>query len=254
VDHSSYYDLGGPADRKESTAYFVLDSLLKSRIECGYESDPSRHDESVNVYLVHLLSSLVSAPGRGELTASRDVDVFEKVRHVSDPRFKCEVYRANADHLLVSTGIFGDTPYAERDGRRVYDGVAQERIGRGKAYYHYAAAFHERTAAASGAVADVLCRLSQDFERFVDILFHMRGEYFHLYQRLRQEHFAALTGSLALATGAEGGDIPLLRDDFLDAYWRWHVHPDPETRAALDEAVKRLRAADGTFDFRMPEQ
>ncbi|MGQ0722225.1 MAG: hypothetical protein ACT4PE_11745 [Candidatus Eiseniibacteriota bacterium] len=251
MHHGSYYDLSRPSDRKESTTYFVLDSLLRSRIECGFESDPDRHDESVNVYLVHLLASLVGAPGRGELTATRDVDVFEKVRHVSDPRFKCEVYRANADHLLVSTGIFGDTPYADRDGRRVYDGAAQERIGRGKAYYHYAAAFHERTAAASPAVGDVLCRLSQDFERFVDVLFHMRGEYFHLYQRFREQTFAALTAGPAAEIAAS--DVRMLRDDFLDAYWRWHVNPEPETRAVLEESVQRLRAADPSFDFKLPE-
>lgn len=249
--HGTWYDLSRPSERKESTAYFVLDSLLRSRIECGFESDPSRHDESVNVYLVHLLASLVGAPGRGDLTASCDVDVFEKVRHVSDPRLKCEVYRANADHLLVSTGIFGDTPYVERDGRRVYDDAAQERIGRGKAYYHYAAAFHERTAAGP-AVCEVLCRLSQNFERFVDVLFHMRGEYFHLYQRFSEQTFAALASHQP--HDVVPGDVRTLRDDFLDAYWRWHLRPEPETKAALEAAVQRLRAADPSFDFRMPEQ
>jgi len=252
MDHSSYFDLEHPDEGRENTAYFVLDALLRSRIECGFESNSIRYDEDVNVYLVHLLSSLVSSPGRGELTAPRDIDVFEKVRDSSDPRFKCEVYRANADHLLVSTGIFGDHLYVERNGRRCFDGAAQERIGRGKAYYRYAAAFHERTASASPVVAGVLAGLSHDFERYVDVLFHMRGEYFHLYARLRDEQVSELARDASSSAGTASADLLTLRDEFLDAYWLWHHNPDADTRNALIEAVRRLRAADPTFEFRLP--
>lgn len=252
MDHSSYFDLNRPGEGRESTAYFVLDALLKSRIECGFESNTTRYDEDVNIYLVHLLSSLVTAPGLGALTADRDIDVFEKVRESSDPRFKCEVYRTNADHLLVSTGIFGENLYVERNGRRRFEDVAQERIGRGKAYYRYAAAFHERTGSASPVVAGVLSGLAQDFERYVDVLFHMRGEYFHLYGRLRDDQMAELAREASSATAAAAGDLVALRDEFLDAYWLWHHNPDPETRNALVEAARRLRAADPKFEFRLP--
>jgi hypothetical protein len=249
---SSYFDLSRPDDGRENTAYFVLDSLLKSRIECGFESRAEHHDENVNVYLVHLLSSLVESPGPEAVATPRDIDVFEKVRASQDPRFKCEVYRTHADQLLVATGIFSDTPYVERDGRRVYDGVAQDRIGRGKAYYHYASTFHGRTGARTSTLAQVLARLSDHFERYVDVLFHMRGEYFHLYERLREEDFRVLRD----AWGGDGGDVDLeaLRDDFLDAYWRWHQDPDAPARDALLEAINRLRAADPSFDFRLPPQ
>lgn len=251
MEHSSYYNLGDPDEGRENTEYFVLDSLLKSRIECGFESSVHPYDENVNVYLVHLLSSLVAAPGLGELTAPRDTDVFARVRRSQDPRFKCEVYRANADHLLVSTGIFGDTPWVERDGRRVFDGSAQERIGRGKAYYDFAAAFHGRTGAPSPVLASVLSRLSQDFERYVEVLFHMRGEYFNLYERLREDEIMSFQESAGSADA--GADVVCLRDEFLDAYWLWHQTPDAASRDSLIEAVKRLRAADPSFDFRLPE-
>jgi hypothetical protein len=256
VDPSSYWDLSRPGERPERTAYFVLDSLLRSRIECGFESNSTRYDEDVNVYLVNLLSSLVASPDFGAHAADCDLDVFEQVRDSSDPRFKSLVYRTNADRLLLYTGIFTQSPYTEEKGQRVFEHSTRERIGRGKAYYHYASTLHERLPAASPAVARVLRHLSEDFERYVDVLFHMRGEYFHLYERIKEEQLMALQGEFFKSSprGKEQGDVKTLRDEFLDAYWLWHQKPDPTTRNALIEAVKRLRAADPSFDFQFPEE
>ena len=250
MDPSSYFDLTRP-DAREPTAYFVLDSLLRSRIDCGFESSADRHDEDVNVYLVALLSRLVGAPGLGDLAKTHDIEVFEQVRDSQDPRFKSRVYRTNADHLLVSTSLFIGTPYVEKDGKRGFDNSARDRIGRGKAYYRYAALFHERVPARAPALAHVLELLSEDFERYVDVLFHMRGEYFHLYERLRDAQVKALARP---GTGPEETLSPLeaLRNDFLDAYWAWHLRPDPDSQSRLERTVKRLKAADATFRFELP--
>ncbi|NNE44260.1 MAG: hypothetical protein HKN12_08615 [Gemmatimonadetes bacterium] len=254
MDHS-YFELGGPDDGKEKASFYVLDSLLKSRVECGFGSESHELGENINVYLVHLLSSLIGAPDLGELAAHREIDVFKQVKDSTDPRFKMQVYRTKADHLLVSTGIFGDTPYVEHEGQRIFRGRTRVRIGRGKAYYHYAAAYHSRTAARDTVLPAVLALLSQDFERYVDVLFHMRGEYFHLFERMREEHLMAMpseTPPSGEVTG-EVTELGALRDDFLDAYWIYQNKPDDGTRDSLAETVKRLRAVDPTFDFEVPE-
>jgi hypothetical protein len=260
VDESSYLDLRHPEDGGERTAYFVLDSLLKSRIECGFESNSLRYDEDVNVYLVHLLTSLVRSPWlmigtRRDEIADRDVDVFEKVRDSSDPRLKSRVYRMNADRLLVATGIFTQSPYIEMEGRRIFEDVTRDRIGRGKAYYQFAALFYERLKSISPALTRVLGTLSEDFERYVDVLIHMRGEYFNLFERLREDQLMALRSEAFQdpPSGGESGDISVLRDEFLDAYWVWHQCQDPSSRNALIETVKRLKAADPSFEFKLPE-
>jgi hypothetical protein len=251
VDSSTYLDLTRPGEPRERTAYFVLDSLLRSRIECGFESNSDKYDEEVNVYLVDLLSRLVKLPGVGALARERDIDVFDQVRGSTDPRFKCEVYRTNADHLLLSTSLFVDTPYRERDGRRSFDEPARDRIGRGKTYYRFAARFLGRAPSGSAVFARVLDILSEDFERYVDVLFHMRGEYFHLYERLREAQLARLQAG----TDEGGPDAPVdaLRDEFLDAYWAWHQDPVAGSRARLDAAVRRLRSADRDFRFDLPQ-
>ena len=194
MDPSSYFDLTRP-EARERTAYFVLDSLLRSRIDCGFESNADRYDEDMNVYLVALLSRLVGAPGLGDLAKDRAIEVFEQVRDSQDPRFNSHVYRTNADHRLVSTRLFVGTPYVETDGKRDFGVSVRDRIGRGKTYYRYAALFHERVPAGSPTLAHILELLSQDFERYVDVLFHMRGEYFHLYERLRDASLDALASS-----------------------------------------------------------
>jgi hypothetical protein len=255
MDDPSYLDLSQPGDRRERTSFFVLDALLKSRIECGFESNRVRHDEAVNVYLVHLLSSLVRGFWLGQPTAERDIDVFEKVRDSTDPRFKSGVYRANADSLLLSTSLFTHSPYVEVEGQRTFEGSARDRIGRGKAYYHFASMFHERVRGSSPVVAKVLHDLSLDFERYVDVLFHMRGEYFHLYERLKEDQLASLREDLFRSPPADDRTVLLsLRDEFLDAYWIWHQHPTSENRQKLVDAIGRLQAADPAFRCPLPEQ
>jgi hypothetical protein len=253
VDQSSYFDLSRPGEPRERTTYFVLDSLLRSRIECGFESNSDRYDEDVNVYLVDMLAGLVRSPGFGAAAPDREIDVFEKVRDTHDPRLKSRVYRTNADHLLVSTSLFVGTPYVERAGRRDFDDDARDRIGRGKAYYRWAALLHERARAASPVLGHVLHLLSQDFERWVGVLFHMRGEYFHLYERLRDDQLCALGAAGDPADDPAAEPIAVLRDEFLDAYWCWHVRPDPANRSRLDAAAKRLKAADPSFRFDLPQ-
>ncbi len=259
MDHP-YLDLSRPGEPRERTTYFVLDSLLRSRIDCGFESNTGRYDEDVNVYLVELLCGLVRSPGFSAAPAQGSVDVFRQVQDVRDPRVKSRVYRASADHLLVSTGLFVDTPYVARDGRRDFDAGARDRIGRGKEYYRWAALFQERAPAGSRVFAHILQLLSEDFERWVDVLFHMRGEYFHLYERLRDESFAALSGAAPAAPVEPAEDTPPVgdaaataRDDFLDAYWSWHHAPSAAARARLEAAVARLRDQDPTFRFDLPQ-
>lgn len=255
MDDSSYLDLDGPGERRERTAYFVLDSLLKSRIDCGFESNSEQYDEDVNVYLVHLLSSLVRGFWLGQPTAERDIDVFEQVRDSTDPRLKYGVYRANADYLLLSTSLFTRTPYVEREGQRTFHGSVRDRIGRGKAYYHFASMFHERVRASSPVVARVLQHLSRDFERYVDVLFHMRGEYFHLYERLKEDQLMSLQEDLfKTPSGDDKTVLGSLRDEFLDAYWLWHQKPTVVSRHQLAEAISRLQAVDPGFEFEIPEQ
>jgi hypothetical protein len=255
MDDSSYLDLEQPGDRREKTAFFVLDSLLKSRIDCGFESNSEKYDEDVNVYLVHLLSSLVRGFWLGQPTAERDIDVFEQVRESNDPRLKYGVYRANADYLLLSTSLFTQTPYVEQEGQRAFHGSVRDRIGRGKAYYHFASMFQERVRASSPVVARVLQHLSQDFERYVDVLFHMRGEYFHLYERLKEGELMSMQEDLFKApSGDDKAVLTSVRDEFLDAYWLWHQKPTVVSRHKLEEAIARLREVDPRFEFKLPEQ
>ena len=253
MDHSSYWELGGPREGPERTAYFVLDSLLRSRIECGFESNGERYDEDVNVYLVSLLARLVRSPGLTAATPT-DMDVFASIQHSLDPRLKSAVYRHNADHLLLSTSLFTNSPYVDRDGRREFASDARTRIGRGKAYYHYAATYQERLRAVSPVVARILSLLSADFEQYVDVLFHMRGEYFNLYERMNEEQVMALQNGLPGAVPEPGSATALeaLRDEFLDAYWAWHQTPDEANRSALEDKVQRLKDADPGFQFRLP--
>lgn len=254
MENSPYFELGRPGPGG-SVHDFVLNSLLRSRIDCGFESNAEHFDEEVNVYLVYLLAALVTNPARlggGEI---RDIDVFERVRDCRDPGFKGEIYRTNADHLLLSTGIFIDSPYSAQGATRRFEVSAQARIGRGKAYYHFAAMFLGQRRAGSAAIPRVLDRLSIDFERYVEVLFHMRGEYLHLYPQLTEDAMPSISLRTSEPTDEidTRSDLERMRDDFLDAYWAWHESPNPASRAELIEISARLAAIDPLFTFRLEE-
>ena len=255
MDYPSYWELGDSEPGPEKTSYFVLDSLLKSRVDCGFESRENKYDEDVNVYLVHLLSQLVAGPGLSQMAADRALDVFARVSDSMDLRHKSVVYRTTADQLLITTSLFTQTPFAEQNGQRVFQPGAWDQIERGKEYYRYAAAYQERLPSGSPTMPHVLNSLSRQFENYVQVLFHMRGEYFHLFERIKEDQLQRLAAE-------EPGDVPMpelnadelnvLRDEFLDAFSAWSENPTNDSRRQLERAVSQLRAADPAFQFEMP--
>ncbi len=127
----------------DSTLLFMLTSVLKSRTDTGIESNARCYDEDVNVYLAGLLATPLD-PEYGRSTAplvSRfDTDVAAMVRG-RDEREQYRIYKVNADHLLLTLGLF--EPWADSAGPERTPDAAPRRIRtaivRGGTYYEIAA-------------------------------------------------------------------------------------------------------------------
>jgi len=241
----------GTSGERATDVHFMIRALLASRVDTGMSSEDAPNEEAVNIYLAYLLRDVASPQYHERVQAyisAFDSSVFERVRQSTDTRLKYTVYKANADHILLMMGLFqnprGQRPVALPEELRIDDGV---HLGRGKAYYDFAFTYGSSLFGRSSGIAAVLGTLSEGFPRYVKLLEHMRGQYFNLIARISEGEMFHLQRSVA------AGDLPALRDQFLDAYADWRREPTAERRALLLETAARIEAIDPEFHFQLPE-
>src|SRR6185503_19242649 len=164
---------------REDVGYFFINSFLLSRIDSDLPSDLAEFDEDVNIYTASLLSGVVSGREdllRTDLVSTRDADVFARVQESKDQRYRYRVYKANADFLYVSLGIFSEG-MAGVDPVRATDDDADRLTGRGKSYYQFASAYAERLYGPRAGITEVMDKLSRNFEAYTKVMTWMSGEY-----------------------------------------------------------------------------
>ena len=247
-----YVDLKDSSRDLQPTDYFMINCLLYSRMETGLVSNADCYDEDVNVYLAHLLHSFINpeyVEQSRKFLSKYDSDVFRRLSSSTDARLKYQIYKTNADFLLVSIGIFDNPAMATASRARVQPSE-EAYIGRGKTYYHFAYTYSQQMHRKNAGVSDVLEKLSNGFEKYLRILSHMRGEYLDLMSRLSQGEVYHLERSVD-----EHAQQELLRvkqDELLELYTVWQSTPDTETVENLERVVGEIRAINPAFKFELP--
>lgn len=234
----------------EQTYYFMMNTLLYSRMESGLPSNDEFFDEDVNIYLANLLSSMVYSEYHRSISryvTPYDIPLFESISSSTDPREKYQTYKVNADYLLVSLGIFGNA-----SGRRLNSAPhmrisGESYMGRGKAYYSLAQSYSMETFRRSTAVTEVLGKLSQGFEKYVKILSLMRGEFFNFYEKISAGELYHLENSVNSIDNEK--QLKALYDEFLDTYSQYRQNPVPAAKKQVEECVAAIRELDPSFSF-----
>lgn len=247
----------GPLNKREIEPdfFFMMNCLMYSRLETGHPSNRDFYDEDVNVYLASLLTSFMNPEyhERSKKYLSRyDANLFERIQESDDVRLKYTIYKTNADFLLISIGIFKN-PDATRPGSK--DALLKDKeeayMGRGKAYYQFAYSYSQSMFRKPTAISDVLEKLSRGFEQYVQILSHMRGEYFNILDRLGHGDVYHLERSIDRF--ASDKELKKLQDEFLDKYSEYLKSKDPHLKSALKTLAKKIQQIDESFRFQMEE-
>ena len=183
VQPNWYYNL--QSGEPESPLGYLLHCLLESRVRLGHPSSVPQEEE-INIYLGHLLLAAMTPVYRETcLRYVRDTDtaVFQRIEHTHDASEKFLVYRANADHRLLSHSIFGalEAPPAGEEG---------------STYYHFAAEYNKQIYRRVTPVSAVLENLSDAFDVYEAILTHMRHAYLQLWPNISEETLQAWLRSL----------------------------------------------------------
>jgi hypothetical protein len=248
----------GEPKRNPSPAYaFMMDCFLRSRTDSGNPSNIEYDEEDVNVYIVNLLCLLmdpVYCLQVHKYVADCDIDIFRKVEGSMDRRLRYWVYKANADHLLVSLGLFNsvDGCFDERNEGNgpLFAGSARTDAERGKTYYSFARSYCSGMPKRSKAVADVLGKLSYGFDKYVRILDYMRGEYFNIIDTMSEGEMFHLQRDLDQFKNRD-----LIRqkyDVLLDLYSEWKKTKEPRVIAKMEKVLKELKALDPSCSFTVP--
>ena len=235
----------------------MMRSLLHSRIDTGLTSNQTENDEDVNVYLAQLMHSFGDAEFLKQTAPFLhrcDTDVFSRIESSKDPYTKYRVYKTNADFLLISVGLFGNTGQyllgqepGTGKGRRSWDPSHLDTMGRGQSYYQLAHSYSLQVNRRHPAVSDVLAKLARGFDRYVQILTHLRSEYMHLIQELSRGEVYHL--EQCIRDQQNQAALMDAHDVFLDAYAEWKRTGSDSNFQALEKAVESVRALDPGFDF-----
>ena len=186
-------------ERENEIFRFVVRALIRSQMELGKDQN-----EEVNVYLAHLL--LFLADPSYQQWASRfvreyDTSVYEEA--LGDRVHKYFTYKLNADYLLTSLGIFKNLGRVRGANRRFYEQTPEIYMGRGKAYYNFAAEYNHQIYRRKTTIEEVLHKLSFSFEEYLKVLTHMRSSYFDFVKRIPEEEFTKWFRQLESGEGAE---------------------------------------------------
>jgi hypothetical protein len=234
----------------EGAYFFMMDSLLHSRMEAGFPTNDVCFDEDVNVYIASLLTSFIF-PGSGDDGARGilpvDSSIFEAAEASTGAREKYRIYRRAGDRILVSLGIFKNARLKRPDSAPHLAMSDAAHIGRGKSYYAIARAYAAQARFGNTAVADVLGKLSDHFERYLGVLSIMGGEHLNIFRRLSDGELFHLESTPHPAE--KSPELALRHDRFLDLYSSYLESKSSRTKAALAEAVREIRALDPSFEF-----
>lgn len=239
-------DAHGEAGNAEACQTFMLRCILKSRLESGLPSHEDGHEEDVNVYLSHLLAAYANPSycmRVGGYISPNDTTVFETAQHSPSKRFRYRVYRVNADHLMMSIGVFQNPSGRRPHSRPHLEPTAEQFVGRAKAYYDFASSYSLSVFGRTSSVTGVLGKLADGLERYLRVLAHLRGEYFDFVDRMSDGELYHLDR----AAQAEG--VQVLHDQFLDLYSEYKRTGSTAAWEQLRALGDKLSRVDPSFRF-----
>ncbi|MFH1502558.1 MAG: hypothetical protein ABIG03_05890 [Candidatus Eisenbacteria bacterium] len=237
----------------QTSYFFMLNCLLHSRVQTGLESNSEFYDEDVNVYLAHLLNSHMDPKHIARtsgLVALDDSDLYRMIADAASDRQRYEIYRANADRLLMSVAVFDVFDERHCHHRSVFHISKTTYVARAAAYYGLASSYAVRIGRGTTPISETLDKVSEGIESYVRILMYMRGQYLNFIRRYSDGELFHLERSMEDIKRDEV--IEERRNEFLDVYHAWMSTHADDLLERLRESARLLKEVDPKFEFKPP--
>jgi hypothetical protein len=248
-DENIYFDLKDKCT--EPTFFFMLNCLLLTRVQNNLESGNGMFEQEVNMYLANLLTAFSNPSYVQQLRphlSEHDVEVFSRLENSNDARLKYTIYKANADFLLFSIGVFDSAGEQSIPLGPEFRHGHQGQMGKGQTYYHFAFSYSKRVPGIGDTMTEVLDQLSKGFEKYVTILSYLRGEYFDIVKRLSDGEIYHLMRSVEEA--GKKTRLERKQDEFLDAYVTWKSRGTERAKKKVMVLAEELRTLDPSFKYK----
>ncbi len=237
----------------QTSYFFMLNCLLHSRVHTGIESNSEFYDEDVNVYLAHLLNALIDpAPSAhtAEYIAPDDATVHRMIADASGDRQRYNIYKANADFLLIAVTVFDVFEDRHYNRHPAFHAPRESHIGRAALYYALAASYAAKLGCGPASLAPTLQKISEGIGSYVRILGYLRGHYLDLIRRYSSGELFHLERSILEIE--RGEMIEQMRNEFLDTYHAWLKTGVTDLKEKLSQQARLLKEVDPSFEFKPP--
>lgn len=152
--------------------WFFIEQLLEARAESDFPTNSRGPDEDVNIYLAHLLGSWATGV-QGETVLTGADPVLLPPDRSMPPRRQAEHYRHQADHRLLTLGLFdrGDLARRRRVGWQMTTTETHDRdLAVAVASYNLAANLLESRSGANPGLTTVWRKLAVNMPGYVHVL------------------------------------------------------------------------------------
>jgi hypothetical protein len=245
-----YVDLKNPTKLEELSSFFMINCLLRARISLHLESNKTIFDEDVNIYIAKLLDNYIHSSYLAPLekiVSVYDMDVANFIEDKTNTRDKYEIYKANADNLLIQLGVFEQIGNEQIDFKPFYFIGKESYINRAKIYYSIASSLASRLYGKNSGISEVLEKLGNDFEKYLTLIFYLKKEYFNFLHQLSKGEMYHLEKCVS-AIGKKDL-INQKRNIFLDLYSEWLKSRDPDLKDQIESVAAELEKIDPEFRF-----
>ncbi len=152
--------------------FFMMENLLEARSKSFFPTNGAGPDEDVNVYLSHLLTGFLGG-GIDPRIEPGAAPLLQPPNRNAALRSRADWYRVNADHRLITQGLFDRGETLRR--HRLYLGSNEGETRRkdriiGATCYGLSANLLENRADASAGLVSVLRKLEEHFDDYVHVL------------------------------------------------------------------------------------
>lgn len=243
-----YRSFSDPKGPDQPLGFFLLESLLMARSGSSFPTNGAGPDEAVNVYLAHLLGSFLRGEHDPRLQFASGA-LFNPPPAGTSRRERAAYYRINADHRLLSLGLFARGDLLRRRNRLYGLSVTETRrrdLAAGQACYEVAANLLRGRIGADPAHVAVLDLLAAHFADYVHVLGALATRHLGLGACLDDTDLARLLPPDPTADAAAVADLlaapppPAALDDLLDLWLENRRNPDPAVTARVRDMAARL--------------
>lgn len=243
-----YYGL--TSQEQDLALGYIVSILLRSRRACGLSQKTDSSNDDLDVYISNLLVSLTDSKAQERISKyvfSTDAELVQKIEESKETFSKYQIYKTNADNILVSLGLFDNFKLRNKEGKIINRRRFRGLTGRGKIYYELAGSYHRRIYRRRTAICDVLDKMSVHFEEYLGVLTRMKKDLFAFTNKIADIKFEEFGQSLR--HHAAGMAIAQKQDMFLDAYNKYKMHRDKKREHILRKSARDLEGICPYFKF-----